>query len=116
MYKYKAKLIKIIDGDTLDVLVDLGFGIFHKIRLRLIGINTPEIFGRHVKEEKPLGLKFKHKLEEILSSEDEFIVRTYKDKKGKYGRYLAEIQLKNGSEVTKLLKEYADELGVDISY
>ena len=55
---YNAKVVRVVDGDTIDLLVDLGFSIHHKVRVRLYGINTPESRTRDL-EEKALGLKAK---------------------------------------------------------
>jgi len=89
MYEYKVKSVDhIVDGDTLDVTVDLGFNISHKIRVRMYGINTPESRTRDL-EEKARGLESKKRLTEIVTSymeEDTLFVKT--KKKGKYGRYL----------------------------
>jgi micrococcal nuclease len=100
MYEYKAKVIKVYDGDTITVDIDLGFAVnLHKQSIRLYGIDTPELRG----DERPEGLKIK----EILSSQilgKEVILKTYKDKKGKYGRWLAEVYL-NGLNINKWLLE-----------
>ena len=86
MYEYKAKLVRVIDGDTIDVDIDLGFKVFlQKERVRLFGINTPESRTRNL-EEKKLGLAAKARLKELLPKT--FIVRTEKDDKGKFGRIL----------------------------
>ena len=55
---YNAKVLRVVDGDTIDLMVDLGFSIHHKVRVRLYGINTPESRTRDL-EEKALGLKAK---------------------------------------------------------
>ena len=47
MYVYKCEIVKVIDGDTLDVLIDLGFNIKMKERVRLLGVDTPEVFGQN---------------------------------------------------------------------
>lgn len=86
---YYAALHRVVDGDTVDVIVDLGFRISARKRLRLAGIDAPELRG----PERPEGLKTKEELCSKLSGR-EFIVRTSRDKKGKYGRWLAEIWLK----------------------
>jgi len=93
MYKYTATVVKIIDGDTLDLLIDCGFGISKKIRVRLFGINAPEVFGiKHDSEEHKKGIESTKFVEDWLKGcGDEIIVLTHKDKKGKFGRYLAEI-------------------------
>tara|TARA_R110000751_G_scaffold54793_2_gene117760 strand:- start:268 stop:690 length:423 start_codon:yes stop_codon:yes gene_type:complete len=91
MYKYKAKLIRVIDGDTVDAMIDCGFSTFKKERIRLYGINTPESRTRD-KEEKKRGLAATARLEELIQEgENEFIVETSIDKKGKYGRLLGKL-------------------------
>jgi micrococcal nuclease len=91
MYQYKAKLVKVVDGDTVDALIDCGFSTFKKERIRLYGINTPECRTRD-KAEKKLGLAAKARLKELIKEgKNEFIVKTSIDKKGKYGRLLGEL-------------------------
>ena len=89
MYEYKVKSVDhIVDGDTLDVTVDLGFDITHKIRVRLLGIDTPESRTRDL-EEKARGLESKKYFTKIVTKwveDDMLYVKT--EKKGKYGRYL----------------------------
>lgn len=85
MYTYKAKLIRVIDGDTIDAEIDLGFEVFIKQRIRLYGINTPDSRSKH-EEEKVMGLESKQHLTELLTSE--FIVETILNKRGKFGRIL----------------------------
>lgn len=88
MYEYRAKVIKVYDGDTITVLIDLGFGVTFKEKLRLYGINTPEVRGK----ERLDGLISRDRLRERILDED-VIIKTLKDKKGKYGRYIAEVYL-----------------------
>ena len=86
MHEYNCILRRVIDGDTIDVDIDLGFKVFlQKERVRLFGINTPESRTRNL-EEKKLGLAAKDRLKELLPKK--FIVRTHMDKKGKFGRIL----------------------------
>jgi|TARA_S200002703_G_scaffold21844_1_gene18455 endonuclease YncB( thermonuclease family) len=89
MYEYRAKLIKVIDGDTVDAMVDCGFSMFRAERIRLRGINAPEVRTRN-KEEKKKGLAAKARLQELIeeNKNDEFMLQTFFDKKGKYGRVL----------------------------
>ena len=88
MYEYRVKIIKVVDGDTVDVDIDLGFGVWlKKQRIRLYGIDAPESRTRDL-DEKRYGLKAKEWLKERLS--DEAILKTRLDKKGKYGRILGE--------------------------
>ena len=100
MHKYKATLINIVDGDTQDYAVDLGFNIYHQIRVRLNGINTPESRTRDLKE-KEVGLQAKLFVADFLKDNQEIIVET--EKSGKYGRYLAEVYA-DGNALTEALK------------
>ena len=89
MYEYKATIVKVVDGDTVDVDIDLGFDTWlNNQRIRLYGIDTPEC--RTIdKEEQARGLAAKARLEELIAEGDnEFIIETSIDKKGKYGRLL----------------------------
>lgn len=87
MYEYKAKVISVYDGDTIRCDIDLGFDICIRYQaIRLLGIDTPEIRG----DERENGLLVRDFVrEEILDKE--VILKTYKDRKGKYGRWLGEI-------------------------
>ena len=88
---FKAKLIKVVDGDTLDARIDLGFDVFVEKRIRLWGINAPETRSRD-KEEKTKGYHAKCRLIEILDlSEGEFHLVVHGE--GKFGRCLAEIYI-----------------------
>ena len=88
MYTYRAKLDRVIDGDTIDVNIDLGFDISVKKRVRFSGINTPESRTRDL-EEKKLGLAAKDRVQSILDENTSFIVESKKI--GKFGRVLGEI-------------------------
>ena len=86
MNEYAVKEItKVIDGDTVDVVIDLGFDLSKKERVRLAGIDTPESRTRDA-EEKVFGLEAKAYLTERLEGSEGLIVKTEKD--GKYGRML----------------------------
>lgn len=87
MWEYKAKVIKVVDGDTIDVVVDLGFHVEMEMRLRLNGINTPEIRTKDL-EEKRKGFEAKERVQELVGDK-EVRIRTYKE--GKYGRMLADV-------------------------
>jgi micrococcal nuclease len=90
MYEYKAKLLKVIDGDTVDLMIDCGFCIFLKQRVRLIGIDAPETRTRNLAE-KEKGLEAKDFLNRRLSECKNIVVKTSLGKKGKYGRLLGEL-------------------------
>jgi len=88
MYEYKAIVKKIYDADTVTVDIDLGFGTWIKNQqIRLKGINAPELRG----EEKPLGIIARDVLIKWIPINSEIILRTFKDDKEKYGRWLGEI-------------------------
>ncbi len=82
MYTYKMELVRVVDGDTVDVNIDLGFGVWlKKQRIRLRGLDTPESRTRDA-EEKRFGLLAKEKLESLITPL--CTLTTCKDKKGKF--------------------------------
>ena len=88
-YRYKCVLVRVVDGDTIDINLDLGFGVWlFKQRVRLMGIDTPESRTRNLAE-KELGLASKARLVELLDV-PEFTIITHKDGRGKFGRILGE--------------------------
>ena len=103
MYEYRAKLIKIIDGDTIDVKIDLGFGISLKKRVRLFGINAPETRSKDL-DEKKAGIASKRRLEAVLEASDgKFILKS--KGVGKFGRCLGEILVDNVNINQLLIKD-----------
>ena len=85
MYTYRCNVIKIIDGDTVDVDIDLGFGVWlKKQRIRMYGIDTPESRTRDLEEK--YGLAAKEFLRGMLDDDAGILLKTYKDEKGKFGR------------------------------
>ena len=89
MYEYRVKqVLRVVDGDTIDVDIDLGFDISFTSRVRLAGIDTPESRTTD-KKEKVLGLEVKQRLKDILSKSSKIVIRTEKpDSTEKYGRIL----------------------------
>ena len=103
MYTYEAKVVRVVDGDTIDALIDLGFSTHKKIRIRMVGINTPESRTRDL-EEKKLGLAAKARLMEILqSNENKFVLES--QGVGKYGRCLGVIKVNNKNVNQQLINE-----------
>ena len=92
-YNFRVtKIVKVLDGDTIDVLIDLGFDLFKKERVRIAGVDTPEKRTRDL-EEKALGIDatvwMKDKLTQTIKGDEELIIRTeLKGGTGKYGRLL----------------------------
>ena len=90
MYEYRCKIDRVVDGDTVDLDIDLGFGIWlRKERVRLYGIDTPESRTRDL-EEKKYGLAAKSYVQSFLPVGSMQTLRTTKDDKGKFGRILGE--------------------------
>lgn len=88
MYTYQATIERVVDGDTLDVLIDLGFDIHIRQRLRLYGINTPESRTKDL-QEKARGLATKAFVHDWSLTNNKVYVKTIKDATEKYGRILA---------------------------
>jgi len=91
MYEYRAKVLSVQDGDTVTLDIDLGLSVHVHERCRLYGINAPETHGvRKDSEEYKRGMEAAEFLRNMIEGK-EVLIRTHKDKKGKYGRYLVEI-------------------------
>jgi len=88
LYTYKAKVIKAYDADTVTLLIDLGLNTFREENVRLARIDAPEVRG----EEREAGLVARDALREKIVGKN-VLIRTYKDKSGKYGRFIVEIFL-----------------------
>ena len=102
-FSYRVnKVIKVVDGDTIDVILDMGFDILYKKRVRLFGIDTPESRTRD-KVEKKYGLLSKKFLQEQLKKAKKVIIKTYKgDETGKFGRILGDVFI-DGKSVNSLM-------------
>ena len=104
MFEYRVYIQRVVDGDTVDVDIDLGFGvILKKERVRIMGIDTPESRTRD-KVEKKFGLASKARLKEILGKEAVLVCKEY-DAKGKFGRVLGDFTTKDGRMATDVLVE-----------
>jgi micrococcal nuclease len=119
MYKYKAKLVRVIDGDTLDAMIDLGFNTWVKKRIRLSSINAFETRTRN-KEIKRKGLAAKARVVEILEqNNNEFLLISHG--LGKYGRCLGELHIeknyiKSEKYEGKIINELLVEEGHAVKY
>jgi len=108
MYEYKCKILRVVDGDTVDVDIDLGFGIvLSNERVRIMGIDTPESRTRD-EVEKKFGLASKNRLKSLLGKTG--ILKTQinkngEDMKGKFGRILGDFATEDGRMVTDILVE-----------
>ncbi len=86
MYEYRGTVERIVDGDTIDVRLDLGFHVWTYIRLRLRGVNAPEVRG----PEREAGLRTSAMLRERLPAGSPISVASHKT--GKYGRWIADVE------------------------
>lgn len=102
MYEYKCKILKIVDGDTVDIDIDLGFDIkLTNQRIRINGIDTPESRTSDPIE-KQYGLLSKKRVEELLPVGSIQTLKTFKDNTGKFGRILGDFII-NGNYLTSIL-------------
>ena len=106
MYEYACEIIRVVDGDTVDVDIDLGFGVWmKKQRIRLYGVDTPESRTRDL-EEKAKGLEAKAYVKDLLENSDDGKFSIISHGVGKYGRVLGELFVKgHDTSVNELLKE-----------
>ena len=103
MYIYNAKCLKVVDGDTIDAQIDLGFDTHKTIRIRLVVINAPESITRDL-DEKERGLAAKARVKQLLKeNKNEFILHS--QGVGKYGRCLGEIYLGDSNLNDQLIQE-----------
>jgi micrococcal nuclease len=108
MYEYRCKVNRVVDGDTVDIDIDLGFGVWLKDeRVRIMGIDTPESRTSD-KTEKVFGLAAKARLKELLGKQA--ILKTQvgkggEDMKGKFGRILGDFVAPDGRLVTEIMIE-----------
>lgn len=104
MFEYNTIITRIIDGDTVEATIDLGFNVFVKKKFRLYNLDTPEIFHPSCDAEKKHGLEAKKFAEELLLNKK--VVMTTGKSTGKFGRWLAKITLPCGVDyASKMLKE-----------
>lgn len=114
MYEYNVKKVtKVVDGDTIDVDIDLGFNISFSQRVRLAGIDTPESRTKDLRE-KALGLEVKNKVKVSMESAKKVVIKTeLPDSTEKYGRILGWVYL---DDSTKSLNEQLIEEGYAWGY
>ena len=102
---YSCKLVRVVDGDTADAMIDLGFNVWVKNRIRFMGVDAWESRPRN-KEEKVKGLAAKAYVKDLLENSDDGKFSIISHGKGKYGRVLGELFVKGHEKsVNELLKE-----------
>ena len=106
MYEYRCKIRRVVDGDTVDIDIDLGFGVWlHKERVRIYGIDTPESRTRD-KEEKKYGLMAKEFVKQFVKGDSIKLTTQKYDAKGKFGRILGDIIVDNKSLSDTMIQEH----------
>ena len=104
MYEFSCVVERIVDGDTIDVILDLGFDILYKSRVRLYGIDTPESRTRNL-DEKARGKLASAFLENAINKAEQVIIRTeLKDSRGKFGRVLGTVVC-DGKDINEAMIE-----------
>jgi micrococcal nuclease len=94
LYHYAATVLKVVDGDTIDIRIELGLNVSTVERCRLYGIDAPETRG----ESRQAGLESKQWLEDNLP--EKIFIKTHRDKTGKYGRYLIDVFFDGDEELS----------------
>ena len=121
MYEYRCRVNKVVDGDTVDVDIDLGFGVWlHNERVRIMGIDTPESRTSDAVE-KVFGEAAKHRVKELLSTGETAILKTEVDRdgedaKGKFGRILGDFLFDNDEGEEERLTDILIREGHAVAY
>ena len=106
MYEYSCEVKRVVDGDTIECVLDLGFSILHKCRVRLYGIDTPESRTRD-KDEKARGKLASKYLSDAIHNGTKVVLRSkLKDSKGKYGRVLGEVVVDDININVSMIENY----------
>lgn len=101
MYNYTAKIVKVVDGDTMDALVDLGFNMTMRIRLRVMELDTPELFRPKSEAEALHAAEARDRAIQLLN-EKSVIINTFKDPSA-YNRYSAKITMSDGRDFAQVM-------------
>ena len=117
MHEYNCTIRRVVDGDTVDVDIDLGFGTWiHNERVRLYGIDTPESRTRDL-EEKKFGLYAKSVVDKFLPVGSKQVLVTHLDKVGKFGRILGEFRIYDGEQDRQTtINEYMIRKNIGVEY
>lgn len=119
-YVYEAKVLSVHDGDTISVEIDLGFELKFTDKIRFYGVNAPELKVRDEKNKlqiNPAGMKTLGIVNDFMKAGDTILIETIKDKKEKYGRYLANIYVTKEKEQIFVNKYLLDNgLAVEMKY
>jgi micrococcal nuclease len=106
MYEYSCKVERVVDGDTVDVMLDLGFDILYNCRVRLFGIDTPESRTRNL-DEKARGKMASAFLKEAIDNGTKVVIQTkLKDSRGKFGRVLGNVVVDGKNINQSMIENY----------
>lgn len=93
LYHYKARCVRVVDGDTYEISISLGMNVSVTEKVRLAGVDTSEIYGvKKGSDEYNKGIISKNFVSDLILDK-EILIRTVKDKKGKYGRYIVYVEI-----------------------
>lgn len=112
MYQYRGKLKRVVDGDTFDIELDLGFYIKHQIRVRLKDVDTPEIWSPENNYELEHARAAKAFVEGLVAEDNYVEVQTYKDRATSFGRFVADVCVRTPSGEMADLKDLIVERGM----
>jgi micrococcal nuclease len=113
-YIRNAKVKKIVDGDTIDLLIDLGYRMKMRDRFRILDLDTWEKYGKAKDDpEREKGIVATEFAKNLLPVDTRVIVRTHKDKKGKYGRWLADIFIPGVGNFADVMKAAGHDKRID---
>lgn len=111
MYEYKGKMVYVVDGDTYDIVAELGFFITHKIRVRLKDLDTAEIYRPSNDVELRHGQEARDFVRHLAEKNPDVVIRTYKQKASTFGRFVADVDICDERGVVRDLKQMLDERG-----
>lgn len=107
MWNYHAKVVRVVDGDTYDVMIDLGFYIYHKIRIRLRGVDTPEIYGANASDAGRAAYAY---VKNLIEGKD-VTITTYKTSPNTFNRWEADVTFVDDLTLVRQLSEHLVERG-----
>ena len=112
MWEYRIRVLRVVDGDTIDAQIDLGFKIHHNIRIRVYGLNTPEVRTRDL-EEKAKGKAASARMKEILHNADRVTLKSLGV--GKFGRCLGVLTVEEDDTTYNVAEQLIEE-GHGVAY
>ena len=111
MYEYKGKMVYVVDGDTFDIVCDLGFYITHQIRVRLKDLDTAEIYRPENAAELKHGQEARDFIRGLVEKNPDVVIRTYKEKASTFERFVADVMIHDERGELKDLRQLLQERG-----